>query len=94
MKAQAMSRGRYGPTLSLASAVDGGEGVVNTTHLPLYSQETSPDTHCTGGWVSPRMVWTIWRKYNLLLPPGFKPWTIQPVSNMANKISVFSAYFS
>jgi hypothetical protein len=31
--------------------------VVSTTPLPLYPRER-PGTHCTGGWVGPRAVWT------------------------------------
>jgi len=31
--------------------------VVNATPRPLYPQER-PGTHCTGGWVGPRALWT------------------------------------
>ena len=90
MKAQRKSRGMYRPTLPLASAVDegGGQHYAPAALLP----GDSPDTHCTGGWVSARVVWMIWRKH-ILLPPGFKPWTVQPVPNMGNKISVFRPIF-
>jgi hypothetical protein len=37
-----------------------------------------PGTHCIGGWVSPRAVWT---GVENLAPPGFDPPTVQPVAS-------------
>jgi hypothetical protein len=43
---------RYGSSLSLTSALDGGGGVVNATPRPLYPREIN-GTHCVEGWVGP-----------------------------------------
>ena len=43
----------YNSTLSSTSALDGG-WVVNATPRPLYPRER-PGTHCTGGYVGPRV---------------------------------------
>ena len=43
----------YTPTLPSTSAVDGG-WVVSTTPRSLYRRERT-GTHCTGGWVGPRV---------------------------------------
>jgi len=50
MKAHRGSRGIS--TLSLTSALEGVG--VNVTPRPFYSRER-PGTHCTGGWVGPRV---------------------------------------
>jgi hypothetical protein len=42
---------RYSSTISLTSALNGG---VKATPRPLNTRE-SPGTHCTGGWVGPRV---------------------------------------
>jgi hypothetical protein len=51
--------------------------VVSTMPWPLYPRE-KPGTHCTGGWVGPRAGLDV-RKISP--PPGFDPWTIQPVAS-------------
>jgi len=55
------------------------EGVRCQCQAPaaLYHRE-KPGTHCTGGWVSPRPVWS---GAENLPPPGFDPRTVQPVAS-------------
>ena len=53
-------RSRGGADIKLYSSFNLGARwgwVVNATLRPLYSPEW-PGTHCTGGWVGPRPVWT------------------------------------
>ena len=52
--------------------------VVNVTPRPLYSLE-KPGTHCVGGWVGLRVGLDKCGKSRP--PPGFDPWTFQPVVN-------------
>ena len=49
-------------------------------HAPaaLFPRER-PGTHCTGGWVVPRAGLDRCRKSRP--PPGFDPWTVQPVAS-------------
>jgi len=56
------------------------EGVRGQRHAPaaLYPRER-PGTHCTGGGVGPRPVWT--GAENLDPPPGFDPRTVQPLAS-------------
>ena len=44
----------------------------------LYPQER-PNTHCTESWVGPRVGLDRYR--NSHPPPGFDPWTVQPVAS-------------
>jgi hypothetical protein len=50
--------------------------VVNATPRPLYSRER-PGTHCIGGWVVLGTGLEGCGKSRP--PPGFDPWTVQPV---------------
>ena len=54
-------------------------GVRCQRHAPAapYPRER-PGTHCTGGWVGLRPVWT---GAENLAPPGFDPRTVQPVGS-------------
>jgi len=52
--------------------------VVNATPRPLYPRERS-GTHCTLGWVDPRVGLDGCGKSHP--PPEFDPWTVQPVAN-------------
>ena len=38
-----------------------------------------PVTHCIGGWVGPSASWDRYGKS--CPPPGFDPWTVQPVAS-------------
>ena len=57
------------------------EGVRGQRHAPaaLYHREIH-GTHCTGGWVGPRAGLDWCGKFRS--PPGFDPWTVQPVANL------------
>jgi hypothetical protein len=50
--------------------------VFNPTPRALYPRER-PSTHCIGGWVAPGPVLNVQK---ISLPPGFSPWTVQPVA--------------
>ena len=50
----------------------------NATTRPLYARER-PGTHCIGGSVGPRGVWT--GAENLAPTPGFDPRNVQPVAS-------------
>ena len=52
--------------------------VVSTIIRPLYPGER-PGTHCTGGWVGPKVGLDGCGKSRL--PPGFDPRTVQPVAS-------------
>jgi hypothetical protein len=65
----------YGSTLSLTSALDVGVG--GQRHAPLrFTPRERPGTHCTGGWVGPR-VGLDGRKISS--PTGIRSRTVQPV---------------
>jgi NhaP-type Na+/H+ or K+/H+ antiporter len=70
-------RGSRGIALLIVDLVARRGWVVNTTPRPLYPREI-PGTHCTGGWVGPRAVWTCAK---ILAPPRFDPRTVQPVAS-------------
>ena len=74
MKAQKWVK-RYSSTFSLTSALDGVGGQRHALDTSFLG--TRPGTLCTGGWVRSRPVWT--GAVNLT-PPGFNPWTVQPVA--------------
>ena len=52
------------------------EWVVSSTPRLLFTPGKDPGTHCTGGWVGPRAGLD---KQKISPPPGFDPWTVQPV---------------
>jgi len=70
---------RYRSTLSLTSVVDevGGQ-----RHAPdaLHPLGKRPGTHCTGGWVRRRFVFTGVEK-TFLPSPGLERRTVQPVAS-------------
>ena len=51
--------------------------VVRATPRPLYPRKR-PGTYRTGGWVDPRAGG---RERKISPPPGFDPWTVQPVAS-------------
>ena len=53
-------------------------GVGGQRHAPVAYPWERPGTHCTGGWVGPRVFWT---GAENLAPPGFDPRTVQPVAS-------------
>jgi len=76
---------RYSSTLSLTSALDVVK--VSVTHRPLYLWER-PGIHCTGGWVRLRAGLV---GFGIISPPpGFDPWTVQPVASLYNFGAILS----
>jgi hypothetical protein len=66
----------YSSTFSLTSALDGGGW---SKPLPVrFTPRKEPGTHCTGGWVGPRVGLDGTEN---LVPPGFDPRTVQPVAS-------------
>jgi hypothetical protein len=52
--------------------------VGNATYRPLYPRERDPATIVQeAGW-APELVWTDGEN---IAPPGFDPWTVQPVAS-------------
>jgi hypothetical protein len=66
---------RYKSTLSLTSVVDGGGQRYTPAALPPGKR---PGNHCTGSWWAPGPAWTA---EEILAPPGFDPWTVQPAAS-------------
>ena len=55
-------------------------GVGGQRHAPAaFTPRERPETHCTGGWVGPRA--GLDRCGKSRPPPGFDPWTVQPVAS-------------
>jgi hypothetical protein len=56
------------------------KGVRGQRHaLAAFYPRERPGTHCTGGWVGPRA--GLDRCGKSRLPPGYDPWTVQPVAS-------------
>jgi hypothetical protein len=59
--------------------------VVSSTPRPHFTPREGPGTYCTGGWVGPRAGLD---RLKISPPPGFDPWTVQPVvSRYTNRAS-------
>jgi len=64
--------------------------VVNATPRPLYPRDKS-GTHCLGGWVGHRA--GLERCGKISPPPGFDPWTVQPVTSRYTVYAILVHYY-
>jgi hypothetical protein len=66
----------------MTTALEGGEW---SAARPGRTRVKDPGTHCTGGWVGPRT--GLDRCGKSRPPPGFDPWTVQPVAQSLYRLS-------
>ena len=78
----------YSSTLSLTSALGGGEW---STPRPGRLPRERPGTHLIGGWVSPRTA--LDRCGKSRSTPGFDPRTVQPAASWGREENYCSASY-